>query len=186
MKTFLNQFAQNPDECLVNNIRKQKFPSAFIGYALGVISVYFAIKLNSLTQATLGSFLATCLFWFFFNILINFILAALANLFLEFAGYQSKASGIFIILGLSQFILTLLVPCYLIKQAFSPATGLMPLFWIGIIFLQIYFILAAMKKTFELSKTVSVLAFILSFLFPFLAGFGLVAFLISLFIVLFP
>lgn len=186
MKTFLNQFAQNPEECLINNVEKQKFSYAFIGYALGTISVYFAIKLNSLTQAALGSFLITCLFWFFFNILINFILAALANLFLEFAGYQSKASGIFILLGLSQFILTLLVPCYLIKQAFSSATGLMPLFCFGIIFLQIYFILSAMKKTFDLSKTVSFLAFILSFLFPFLAGFGLIVFLISLFIVLFP
>ncbi len=180
MKTFLNQFAQDPKECLINSIKEQKFAPAYISYALGVISLYFAIKLNSLEQASFVAFIIAFIFWFLFNIIFNFILAALSNLFLEFAGYtKSNAAGIFIVLGLSQLILTLLIPWFLIKQAFEQTAEFTIPTVIIIFLLQIYFILSLMKKVFELPKVVSFLSFVFSFIAPFMAVIIFIIFSIS-------
>lgn len=179
MKTFFYQLAQNPKECLIKVAQEQKFSYGFLGYALGVISVYFAIKLNSAEPTSIGNFIATFIFWFIVNIIANFILAALTNLCLEFIGCKSKASGIFILLGLSQIVLTLLVPCFLMKQAFAQLVLFTPLFLLAILFLQIYTVLSAMKQTFETSKAVSLFAFMFSIALPFIASFGFTIFLIS-------
>ena len=112
MKIFLEQLTQNPKTYLNNLCEENRLSQAFLGYSLGIISLYFAIKLNSFTLPTLSSFITTFIFWFICNITANFILAATANLFLDFFGYKSKALGIFILLGISQLIWTLLVPCF--------------------------------------------------------------------------
>lgn len=182
MKTFFDQLAQNPKETLIKISQEQKFSYGFLGYALGVISVYFAMKLNTMAPTYVTNFLATFIFWFIVNITANFILAALTNLCLEFVGYKSKASGIFILLGLSQLVLTLLVPCFIMKQAFPQLTLFMPLFLLAIIFLQVHTILSAMKQTFETAKAVSLFAFMFSVALPFIASFGFIIFLISFFL----
>lgn len=180
MKTFLNQLAQDPKNCLINNIRERNFAPAYLGYTFGVISLYFAIKLSSFEQASLGAFFATFILWFIFDIIFNFILAAIANIFLEFVGYKNtSASGLFILLGISQLILTLLIPWFLIRQAFPQVASLTPLLIIAIILAQISFVLSSMKKVFELPKGVSFLVFMLSFAMPFLAGITSIIFLIS-------
>lgn len=184
MKKFLTELAQRPTECLTKVIEQKKLSYAFCGYALGVISLYFAIKLTTQNEAFLSGFFFTFLFWFFLNVIFNFILAAISHLLLEFSGEKSKALGMFILLGISQLFLTLMVPWCLIARAANQIAFLTPLIVLAVLCMQIYFVLTAMQKVYGLSKASALLAFIGSVILPVVCGFCLMVFLIGMIITL--
>ena len=179
MKNFLNKFAKEPTACLAEVLNEKKLSPAFIGYALGIISLYFALKLNNQSYGTLAGFFILFLIWWTLDIIINFVLAALSHLFLDFTESKTSAVGIFILLGLSQAILTLLIPWFLIAQTNEAVASLTPLFIFFLLLGQLAFILKTLKKVYNLRKTYSVLAFAAAFLLPFVASFYFMLFLIG-------
>lgn len=179
MKKFLNELAHNPQSCLNSILEEKKISYAIYGYALGIISLYFSIKLITGNPAGIGSFFFVFLFWLIVNIVFNFILAALSHTFLEFTEGKSKALGIFILLGISQSFLTLLVPWCLIIQTATKIAFLTPLIFFAILLLQAYFVLTVMAKVYGLPRLSSFIAFIGSLVLPFACAICLVFFLIG-------
>ena len=184
MKT-LSALIQTPKESLKEIIREQKFSYACFGYAFGIISLYFAIKLGNQNSASFISFFFAFIFWFISNVILNFVLAALCNIFLEITGNKSSAVGIFILLGLSQIVWTSLIPCFMIARALPQIMPLTSLAVLGIIILQIYFVLQAIKHLYGISSVSSLIAFIISFILPFVASFCFFIFMVGLLISLF-
>lgn len=181
---ILTELAQNPRTTLAKIVRENKIIYACFGYALGIISLYFAIKLGSQKTATLTTFFFTFIIWFISNIILNFVLAALCNIMLELTENKSSALGIFILLGLSQIIWTLFVPCFIITRAFTQLMPFASLFVLAILALQIAFVLTAIKQIYGTSRISSLIAFLGSFILPFVAGFLLVIFVIGFLIAL--
>ena len=182
--TILNEFTQNPKGFLENIVRKNKLAYACFGYAFGIISLYFAIKLGGQKNASLATFFFTFIIWFIANIILNFMLAAICNLLLELTEKKSSALGIFILLGLSQIIWTLLVPCFIFAYAWPQIAPFSTLFVLAIIALQIYFVLNTIKQIYGISKVSSLVAFVFSFILPFAAGFCFIVFITGLLIAL--
>ena len=185
MKTFLIEFAQNPTECLKKVVENKKTSYAYWGYALSVASIYFACKLTFQNGASLSGFFFIFLVWFIFNILFNFILAAITSLFLEITGNKSNALGLFTLLGISQLIWTLLLPWCLIIKTTNHFDYLTPLFVIILLVLQIAFVLSAMKQVYQTGKSNSLIAILFSLLMPIISIFCLIIFAISTSISLF-
>lgn len=185
MKTFLVNLAQNPKACLTKVLSEKQFAPAIFGYVLGVISLYFAVKLLSQNTADFCGFLFIFIVSLSLNLLLNFILAALAHLFFEFMDEKTKAGGLFILLGISQLILTLLIPLCLIAKPFIQLHFFMPLGFIAVFFLQIYFILNSIKQIYGPSKVSAFLALGGAFILPFIGAFCLMLFIISMLISLF-
>ena len=184
MKKFLNEFAHNPQNCLVKLVEEKKISYAFYGYALGIISLYFSIKLITGNPASIASFFFIFMFWLLLNIIFNLVLAAISNLFLEITGERSKAFGIFILLGVSQMSLTLLIPWGLIVKTTPQILFLTPIIFLAVLVLQVYFVLTAMAKVYKTPRTSSLLAFIGTFAFPFFFAFCLMFLLMGWFITL--
>lgn len=182
---ILTEMAQNPKRCLTSIIQENKFSYACWGYGIGIISLYFAIKLGRQESASLISFFFVFIIWVITNILLNLVLAAICNMLLELTEKKISALGIFILLGLSQIIWSLLIPCFMILQAFPQTILLTPLIVLGIIALQIYFVLNSIKQVYGISRASSLLAFIFSFILPLAAVFCFGIFTIGLLTALF-
>lgn len=187
MKTFLIQLFENPTEYLSNLIEKRKFSAAFFCYALGALSVYFSLKLCSQKGTNFGSFIFVFLIWLLFNILANFVLAANTNMFLDFEKNtkQNKAAGIFILLGISQLLLTLLIPWSLTARAFGQIAYLTPLIFFIIFILQITFFLNLLKKIYGVSRRAALINLLLASVLPFILAGLFVVFSIGFLTILF-
>lgn len=182
MKIFFSEPAQSPNYFLTKAVKENKLTYACIGYAFGIISLYFAIKLGTQNTASLTSFLFAFIIWFLSNIVLNFVLAALCNLLLEMTDNKASALGIFILLGLSQLIWSLLVPCFIFARAFAPLMPWTALFVLAIFAAQIYFVLNSIKQIYGISKASSLFAFIFAFILPFAAAFCFVVFIVGVLI----
>ncbi|MBR4508238.1 MAG: hypothetical protein IKP23_02030 [Elusimicrobiaceae bacterium] len=176
---ILTEFIQNPEICLKNLAEGKKLSYACFGYAFGIISLYFAIKLGFNTTGSIVGFAFAFIFWFITNIILNFVLAAICNTLLEMTENQSSSLGIFIFLGLSQVIWSLTIPCFLIAKAFPLMLPFVPLLVLGIIAAQIYFVLNAIKQVYGIARSTSMIAFMGSFVLPFAACFFFLCFMIG-------
>ncbi len=183
MKT-LTEFVQNPTMFLTEITERKNLSYACFGYAFGIISLYFAIKLGCQNRASVAGFIFAFAFWFITNVILNFVLAAICNSFLEITKNKSSALGIFTFLGLSQIIWTLAIPCLMIARAFPISRLFMPLVILGIIIGQIYFVLKAIKQVYEIKQSVSLLAFVGAFILPMVAGFFFFCFIIGFIVAL--
>lgn len=168
---ILKEFVQNPEICLREVMKGKKLSYACFGYALGIISLYFSIKLGRQNIASLSGFFFAFIFWFTANVILNFVLAALCNILLEMTENKASALDIFILLGFSQIIWIFLIPCFLIFRALPQIYPLMPLIVLAIIAGQIFFVLTFIKKIFGIPRTASLVAFVGSFILPFAAWF---------------
>ena len=183
MKTFLTELAQEPRACLTQALTKQKFYPAMTGYAVGIISLYLAIKLTiQSSSVSLLGLLFTFIFGLLLNLILNFVLASFANLFFEFMDDKTKAVELFILLGISQLFLSLLVPWCLIAKSVEQIAQLTPLAFIAVFFLQIYFVLSYTKKVYGVSRISALLAFGGALILPFVLLFCFVACITMLFI----
>ncbi len=183
MKT-LKEFVNNPIIFLKNITEGKKLSYACFGYALGIISLYFAIKLGCQNHASVIGFMFAFVFWFITNVILNFVLAAICNTLLEMTDNKSSALGIFIFLGLSQIIWTLAIPFLLIARAFTEILPFMPLIILAIIAAQISFVLNAIKQVYKVAKSASFIAFVGSFILPVAMGIFLFCFMIGFIVAL--
>lgn len=183
MKT-LQEFIQNPKIFLENTIKGKKLSYACVGYALGIFSLYFAIKLACQNRASIPGFIFAFSFWFITNVILNFVLAAICNTLLEMTENQSSSLGIFIFLGLSQIIWALIIPFLLIANAFPLITPFIPIIALAIIAGQMYFVLNSIKQIYKIPRSASMLAFVGAFILPAVAGFFFFCFIIGFIVAL--
>ena len=94
---------------------------------------------------------------------ISFFFSATAHLFLELTTGRGRAAGLFVLLGLSEFAKTLLVAFSLIALNFPVLFAYKGLIAFLVIILQLFFVLYMMQHAYGLSKKMTFLALIVSF-----------------------
>lgn len=163
---FINtifEFVQNPSKTIKNIMEERNLGAAFLGYGFGALGLLLFFALGNKSGA--GSF--ALIFGFvsllFLNVCVAFFFAASVHLFLEITTGKGKAAGLFVLLGLSEFAKTVLVAFALCAMAFPVLAGFKFLAFFAVFALQLLFILYMMREAYEISKTRTFFALILSF-----------------------
>lgn len=145
------KFVTEPSKAVDEIIKARSLFHALLGYAAGSLSVMVMIALDG---GGMGNLAFTFAFFaiLFFDICIGFFLASSAHLMLEISTGKGSAAGLFTLIGLSQFSLTLLISFALMEAAFPPIAVLKGLVISAVAILQIAFVLYMMNKAYGLSK----------------------------------
>jgi len=143
----------------------KKFGLGFFGYFTGTIGIFVW---NSIGEGGVSAYniilvfiLAFCL-----NILLAILLSAIINFFMDVTGSQGSATGTFIILGVSDFMLGILIPFAILFRAASPGSLLGGL----IIFFISVFRLIFVVYLLHVGYKCSIFKAIIAYIFPFLLG----------------
>ena len=183
---FINtvyDFITEPSKAVDDIIKTRSLFMAFLGYATGSLSIMIMLALGS---GGMSDFAFTFAFFgvFFADICIGFFIASSAHLLLELSTGKGSAAGLFTLIGLSQFSLTLLVSFALMRAALPVLACLQGAVICVVAVVQIWFILYMMNKAYGLSKARTFFTLLLSLapaaLSLFLAGTAALALLISL------
>lgn len=162
--TFINtlyDFVTEPSKAVDDIIKSRSLALALLGYAAGSLSVMIMWALGG---GGMGNFAFTFGFFavLFVDLCIGFFVASSAHLLLEISTGKGSALGLFTLIGLSQFCLTLLVS-FALMQAAAPVLAVFKFLVLFIVaLLQIYFILYMMNKAYGLSKVRTFFTLILS------------------------
>ncbi len=161
---FINtvyDFVTEPSKAVDDIIKTRSLFMAFLGYVTGSLSIMIMLALGAGGMSNFGFTFA------FFGVLladicIGFFVASSAHLLLELSTGKGSAAGLFTLIGLSQFSLTLLVS-FALMQAALPALAVLKGFAVVIVaVLQLCFILYMMNKAYGLSKVRTFFTLVLS------------------------
>lgn len=159
-------------------MQERNLKLALLGYCVGTFSIILAQGL--VKGITIGGFIASFLVILFLSICISFFFSATAHLFLELTTARGRAAGLFVLLGLSEFTKTLLVAFTLIALNFPALLHFKALFTCIVLLLQLFFVLFMMQHAYGLSKKMTFLALIISFVPSIICFFGTIFILIGL------
>jgi len=179
MFSTLFNFVLKPSTTINQIMQERKLKLALLGYCVGAFSIVLARGLT--TETSIFGFIALFLFILFFNVCISFFFSATAHLFLEITTGRGRAAGLFVLLGLSEFVKTLLVAFSLIALNFPGLFAYKGLFVFAILLLQLFFVLYMMKHAYGLSKTMTFVALIVSFVPAIICFFATIFILITAF-----
>ncbi|MBO4707878.1 MAG: hypothetical protein J5594_04925 [Elusimicrobiaceae bacterium] len=177
MLSTLFNFVLKPSSTINQIMQERKLKLAIFGYCTGAFSIVLARGLTS------GIGIAGFIFYFitilFFNVCISFFFSATAHLFLELTTGRGRATGLFVLLGISEFAKTLLVAFSLIALNLPVIYAFKGLFVFAILLLQLFFVLYMMKHAYGLNKTMTFFALIISFVPSIICFFATIFILIS-------
>lgn len=181
--SFINtvyNFVVEPSKAVNDIIKSRSLFMAFLGYVTGSLSIMIMFALEAGGMGSLG-FTLTFLAVLFMDICIGFFISSGAHLLLELSTGKGSATGLFTLVGLSQFALTLLVS-FALMEAALPALSVLKFFvFLAVACIQFYFVLFMMNKAYGLSKIRTFFTLVLSFIPAVLSLFaacGAVVFLI--------
>ena len=178
MFTTLFNFVLKPSPTINQIMQERNLKLALIGYSMGAFSVVLSYGLQKGISA--GGFIAAFLLVLFLSICVSFFFSATAHLFLELTTARGRAAGLFVLLGLSEFAKTLLVAFSLIALNIPWLFALKGLFTFAVLVLQLFFVLYMMQHAYGLTKKMTFLALIISFVPAIICFFGTIFLLIGL------
>lgn len=148
----LYDFVTEPSKAIDGIIKSRSLALALLGYAAGSLSV---MTMWALGEGGMGGFAFAFGFFavLFMDLCAGFFVASSAHLLFEISTGKGSALGLFTLIGLSQFALTLLVSFALTAAAVPFLAGLKFLVVAVTAVLQLCFILYMMNKAYGLSKT---------------------------------
>ena len=156
-------FVIEPSKAVNDIIKNRSLFLSFLGYFTGSLSIMIMFALEAGGMGGI-SFTLTFLAVLFMNICIGFFISSGAHLLLELSTGKGSAAGLFTLVGLSQFCLTLLVSFALMEEVL-PLLGIFKFFvFLVVACLQFFFILFMMNKAYGLSKIRTFFTLILSFI----------------------
>ena len=164
--SFINtvyNFIIEPSKAINDIIKTRSLFLSFLGYFTGSLSIMIMFALEAGGMGSL-SFTFTFFAVLFMDICIGFFISSGAHLLLELSTGKGSAVGLFTLVGLSQFCLTLLVS-FALMQAALPVLGVLKFFvFLAVACVQFYFILFMMNKAYGLSKIRTFFTLVLSFI----------------------
>lgn len=166
----LYNFVINPHEEINKIMQERNISLAFLGYFIGSFSIVLTTALNH-GGTTPWKFVFLTLFCLFFTICVSFFFASASHLFLELTTGKGRAAGLFVLLGLSEFAKTLLVAYALIALAIPLPNIVKSIVVLGVLLLQLIFILYMMQQVYGLSKKITFFALLISFVPSFICFF---------------
>ena len=177
----LYNFTTDPADGINKIMGGRNLIAALLGYFAGALSIMMVIGLESDGFGPAG-FTFALLALLVFNLCVGFFFSSSAHLFLELTTGKSRAAGLFVLLGLSEFTKTLLVAFTMIFLAAPALESLRPWLVMLVLGLQVFVVLAMMQKAYGLSKTGTFFALAASFL-PSLISMLTIGFLFIWFII---
>jgi len=178
MFSTLFNLVLKPGPTIDRIMQERNLKLALLGYSVGAFSIILA---RGLTKGiSIGGFIAAFILILFLSICISFFFSATAHLFLELTTARGRAAGLFVLIGLSEFTKTLIVAYTLIALNFPTLLHLKPLFIFLILVLQLFFVLFMMQHAYGLSKKMTFLALIISFVPSIICFFGTIFILLGL------
>ncbi|MFH1618843.1 MAG: hypothetical protein ABIG11_02965 [bacterium] len=121
----LTEIADNPVEGAVETACRAPMETGLVCYAAGALGFFAAAGIWNLIPS--GFFFLMPVF--IFQTFWGFLAAATAHLFLESTGgEQGKAAGLFVLFGVSDLVLTLMVPAALLTAAFAGSSAALSAF----------------------------------------------------------
>lgn len=154
-------YAANPVATLHVLVRKRYFSAAFSGYAVAALSWVCFFWLG--TDLTVWGFLWRFIFFWLLEISLGYLWAALSGLFLNFFYPGNGPSALFIALGMSGFVQSLLL-CFALLVAAAPWMGpLTGLVFVLTLVLRFIFALVSVARAVQigLSRALGTLCFVL-------------------------
>lgn len=178
MFSTLFNLVLKPGPTIDRIMQERNLKLALLGYCVGTFSIILA---QGLTRGiSIGGFIASFILILFLSVCISFFFSATAHLFLEITTARGRAAGLFVLLGLSEFAKTLLVAFTLIALNFPTLLHFKALFTFIILLLQLFFVLYMMQHAYGLSKKMTFLALIISFVPAIICFFGSIFLLLGL------
>ncbi len=162
MLNNLFTFALKPTEAIDNIIKRRSLGLALSGYFTGAISLAIWTAINGGGYSS-AKFCAAILGYLVLEGSLGFFLASSAHLLLELSTGKGSAAGLFTLIGLSDFVKTLLVAFALISGVFTAAAGFGVVVFLAVLLLQLYFVLYMMQKVYGLGKARTFFTMLLSF-----------------------
>lgn len=178
MFSTLFNFVLKPSPTINQIMQERNLKLALLGYCIGSFSVVLSYGL--MKNIGIGSFIFSFLLILFLSVCISFFFSATAHLFLELTTTRGRAAGLFVLIGLSEFTKTLLVAFSLIALNFPDLFAYKSLANFVVVLLQLFFILYMMQHAYGLSKKMTFLALIISFVPAIICFFGAIFILIAL------
>lgn len=178
MFTTLFNFVLKPSPTINQIMQERNLKLALLGYCMGTFSIVLSYGLQK--GIGLGGFIGAFLLILFISICISFFFSATAHLFLELTTARGRAAGLFVLIGLSEFVKTLLVAFALIALNFPSLFAFKPLITFIVLLLQLFFVLYMMQHAYGLSKKMTFLALIISFVPPIVCFFGTILLILGL------
>jgi len=160
---ILFNIASSPAREIHKIMQERRLGLAMLGYFAGALSIMMMLALEGGGAGGFGFGLGLIAV-LFFNVCVGFFFSSSAHLFLELTTGKGRATGLFVLIGLSEFTKTLLV-AFAISSVAMP--WLMPLrAWIvlAVLILQLFVILVMMHHAYGLSKTGTFFALAASFI----------------------
>ena len=178
MFSTLFNLVLNPSPTINRIMQERNLKLALLGYCVGSFSIVLSHGLKE--GISTGGFIFSFLLILFLTVCVSFFFAATAHLFLELTTTRGRAAGLFVLLGLSEFAKTLLVAFALIALNFPGLFAFKALVNFIVLLLQLFFVLYMMQHAYGLSKKMTFLALIISFVPAIICFFGTIFILIGL------
>ena len=178
MFSTLFNLVLKPSPTINQIMQERNLKLALLGYGVGAFSIVLSYGLREGISAV--GFIFAFLLVLFLSVCVSFFFSATAHLFLELTTARGRAAGLFVLIGLSEFTKTLLVSFTLIALNFPALFAFKALVNFVILLLQLFFILYMMQHAYGLSKKMTFLALIISFVPAIICFFGTIFILIGL------
>lgn len=178
MFTTLFNFVLKPSPTINQIMQERNLKLALLGYCVGAFSVVLSYGLQK--GISTGGFIGAFLLILFLSVCVSFFFSATAHLFLELTTARGRAAGLFVLLGLSEFAKTLLVAFSLIALNAPTLFAFKGLIYFAVLVLQLFFVLYMMQHAYGLTKKMTFLALIISFVPAIICFFGTIFLLIAL------
>jgi hypothetical protein len=161
----LSFFFENPKKFSVNLMAERKFAMGFMGYLTGSLSLFIWQYLSK-GGITAVEFIFMFAAAFSFNVLVGIVLASIINLFMDLTATPGSASGAFIVLGVADFVKTLLVPCAILLHAFSLSGVFGGIVFFFVLLFQLIFTIYLLRYSYNCS----ILKAWIAYAMPYLVG----------------
>lgn len=163
MFSSLFNFVSNPYDEINKIMQERRLFLAFLGFFTGSLSLVMAPALlrNDMPPVV---FVVSFVGVLFLNICINFFFASAAHLFLELTTGRGRATGLFVLLGISEFAKTLFVAYALCALVVPMPDYFKPLIIVFVLLMQLFFILYMMQQAYGLNKKTTFVALLISFI----------------------
>lgn len=178
MFSTLFNLVLKPSPTINQIMQERNLKLALLGYSVGTFSIILSQGL--VKGINIGGFIASFILILFLSVCISFFFSATAHLFLELTTARGRAAGLFVLLGLSEFAKTLLVAFTLIALSFPALLPFKSFFSFIVLLLQLFFVLYMMQHAYGLSKKMTFLALIISFVPAIICFFGTIFLLVGL------
>lgn len=169
----LSLFFENPGKFAANLMVEKNFATGFAGYLTGSLCLFIwqYLSKGGVTAVEFVFMLAAA---FGFNMLMGIIFAAIINLFMDLTGSGGSSSGAFVILGIADFVKTLLIPAAILLHLLSYGAVFGGLIFFFAMLFQLGFTIYLLHHAYRCSVIKAWIAYAMPFMFVILVFFAFI------------